>query len=69
MLKNETPKLVRLKYGNPYCQESRDPLQPGMLVAWWKVFTRGGQQRSAVYCAACHRGTQRMLHESRKRWK
>jgi len=56
MLANDVPKLVPLKYGNPYCQECRERLHPGMLVAWWKVFTRAGQQRSAVYCAACHHG-------------
>ena len=55
MLAN-APKLVPLRYGTPYCDECRDTLRPGMLVAWWRVLTRGGTYRKAVLCAACHRG-------------
>jgi integrase len=31
------PILVPLRYGNPYCENCRDTLAPGMLVAWWRV--------------------------------
>jgi hypothetical protein len=47
------PSLVSLHYGNPYCEECRDRLQPGQQVAWWRVYGGNGW-RKAVLCAACH---------------
>ncbi len=58
MLANQPPKLVPLRYGAPYCEFCRDPLEPGMLVGWWRS-QRG--PRYAVHCAACHRDRVRVL--------
>lgn len=54
MLANEIPKLVRLEYGNPYCEMCRNTLAPGQLVAWWRTQQADGRVRLAVHCAACH---------------
>jgi hypothetical protein len=62
-----TPTLVRLRYGEPYCEECRDRLRPGMLVAWWRVLTKTGKLRKAVFCAACHRDRLRVTAETRRR--
>jgi len=38
----------------PFCEECRDVLRPGWLVAWWRVKDANGRWRKAVPCAACH---------------
>ena len=50
----DIPRLVRLRYGEPYCEGCGDTLAPGMLVAWWPV-AAGRETRSTVYCSDCHR--------------
>ena len=47
---DQIPRLTRLRYGNPFCEECRDVLQPGWLVAWWRVGTRtaAGGRRSCA---------------------
>ena len=52
---DQIPQLAPLAYGSPYCEECRDVLQPGWLVAWWRVKDASGRWRKAVLCAACHR--------------
>jgi hypothetical protein len=60
------PKLVKLRYGEPYCEACRDRLSPGMLVAWWRVRGRNGRWRKAVFCAACHGDRVRMVKGRRR---
>ncbi len=51
---DEIPKLVPLRYGNPYCTGCGDTLHEGWLVAWWRERRRDGAWGAVVYCAACH---------------
>ena len=44
------PKLVSLRYGNPYCAVCKNTLHPGWLVAYWP--TRSGKKN--VHCKSCH---------------
>jgi hypothetical protein len=60
MAKSGVPKLAKLRYGTPYCEECRDRLSPGMLVAWWPVRMKNGGLRKGVMCAACHRHRERI---------
>jgi hypothetical protein len=57
---DQIPRLEPLRYGNPYCEECRDTLQPGWLVAWWRVKDANGRWRKAVLCAACHHSRARV---------
>ena len=57
--KIKTPKLVRLRYGNPYCELCRDELKPGDRVAWWRIQGSDNRPRPAVYCANCHHASVR----------
>jgi hypothetical protein len=61
--KTSIPKLVPLRFGNPYCAACRTTLHPGWLVAWWP--TKRG--RKSVHCAACHRDRVRVLNARRTR--
>ena len=56
MAKNSkpTPKLVRLRFGQPYCELCREIVRVGEQVGWWKVPGRGGRMRKTAYCATCH---------------
>jgi RNase P subunit RPR2 len=61
------PNLTKLHYGTPYCEECRDKLAPGMLVAWWRVRANRGGTRKAVYCASCHRDRLRVYERPKRR--
>src|SRR5713226_2822359 len=55
MPKNAIPKLVPLKYGEPYCEDCRCMIRPGELVAWWWVRDGAGRTRRTAVCARSHR--------------
>ena len=63
---DQIPRLTRLRYGNPFCEECRDVLQPGWLVAWWRVRDANGRWRKAVLCAACHHNRVRVRRLRRR---
>lgn len=66
------PWLVPLRYSDPQkpprCEVCRDPLQAGMLVAWWRVPAKDGT-RPAVHCATCHREKVAVILGRRRRRK
>ncbi len=57
--RSKTPKLEQLRYGHPYCEACRDPIQVGQRVAWWPIRDPSGRQRWTAYCADCHHASVR----------
>ena len=53
------PSLVRLRYGEVYCELCRGKIRAGEPVGWWTLESRGRPSRNAVYCGTCHRANLR----------
>jgi hypothetical protein len=63
--KKQVPPLIKLEYGDVFCELCKRSIPTGGLVAWWQVVRRGGRRTWTAYCSTCHHTNIRHGHPLR----